>query len=68
MYSIYLFLDFKTPLFLVLVSLTQLVWTMHNICKVWGSSPDHHKKKVIAYILTKNKNKRSLHPILNDIV
>jgi len=27
------------------VSLTQLVKTMHNICKVWGSNPDHHQKK-----------------------
>ena len=32
----------------VLVSLAQLVWTMHNICKVRGSNPGHHKKiKVI---------------------
>jgi hypothetical protein len=30
---------------IVLVSLTQLVWTMHKICKVWGSNPGHHKKK-----------------------
>ena len=29
----------------VLVSITQLVWTMHNICKVRGSNPDHHQKK-----------------------
>ena len=29
----------------VLVSLAQLVRTMHNICKVWGSNLDHHKKK-----------------------
>ena len=29
----------------VLVSLTQWVGTMHNICKVWGLKPDHHKKK-----------------------
>ena len=29
----------------VLVNLTQLVRTMHNICKVWGSNLSHHKKK-----------------------
>ena len=29
----------------VFVSLAQLVWTMHNICKVYGSNPDHKKKK-----------------------
>jgi len=34
-------------LFFVLVSLTQLVWTMHNICKVRGSNPGHHKKKTM---------------------
>jgi len=27
------------------MSLTQLVGIMHNICKVWGSNPGHHKKK-----------------------
>ena len=30
----------------VLVSLTQLVRTMHNICKVRGSNIGHHKKKM----------------------
>jgi len=29
----------------VLVSLAQLVRTMHNICKVRGSNPGHHQKK-----------------------
>jgi hypothetical protein len=29
----------------VLVSLTQLVWTMHKICKVWGSNLSHHQKQ-----------------------
>jgi len=29
----------------VLVSLAQLVRTIHNICKVRGSNPDHHQKK-----------------------
>jgi uncharacterized membrane protein len=29
----------------ILVSLAQLVWTMHKICKVRGSNPDHHQKK-----------------------
>jgi hypothetical protein len=24
-----------------------LVRTMHKICKVWGSNPGHHQKKVI---------------------
>ena len=33
------------PPLVVLVSLAQLVWTMHNICKVQGSNPEHHKKK-----------------------
>jgi len=28
----------------VIVSLAQFVWTMHKICKVWGSNPDHHQK------------------------
>jgi len=39
----------------VLVSLTQLVWTMHNKCKVQGLNPDHHKKKISIekYILKK---------------
>ena len=31
--------------FLDVFSLTQLVWTMHNICKVRGSNLDHHKKR-----------------------
>jgi len=31
----------------VLVSLAQLVWTMHNICKVRGSNPDHHQKQIM---------------------
>jgi len=34
-------------IFYVLVSLAQLVWTMHNICKVRGSNPGHQKKKII---------------------
>jgi len=29
----------------VLVSLTQLVETIHNICKVRGSNLNHHKKR-----------------------
>jgi len=32
------------------VSLAQLVGTMHNICKVRGSNPDHHKEKKILGI------------------
>jgi len=28
------------------VSLAQLVRTMHNICKIWGSNSKHHKKKM----------------------
>ena len=27
------------------VRIAQLIRTMHNICKVWGSNPGHHKKK-----------------------
>jgi len=30
----------------VLVSLAQLVWTMHKICKVRGSNSGHQKKKI----------------------
>jgi len=29
----------------LIVSLAQLVGTMHNICKVRGSNPGHHQKK-----------------------
>ena len=29
----------------VLVSLTQLVGTLHNICRIRGPNPEHHKKK-----------------------
>ena len=31
------------------LSLAQLVWIMHNICKVWGSNPEHHQKKSLIY-------------------
>ena len=31
----------------ILVSLVQFVGIIHNICKVWGSNLDHHKKKKI---------------------
>ena len=34
-----------THIVFVHVSLTQLVWTMHKICKVRGSNLDHHQKK-----------------------
>ena len=34
----------------VLANLVQLVWTMHNICKVRGSNPDHQKKKKIENV------------------
>jgi len=30
---------------MVIVSLAQLIWTMHKICKVWGSNPRPQKKK-----------------------
>ena len=33
----------------VLVSLSELVWTMHNICKVWSSNLDHKKKCISAF-------------------
>jgi len=39
------FLIFLEWMVKVLVSIALLVWTMHNICKARGSSPDHHKKK-----------------------
>ena len=52
----FIFIPKSKPLFklldafiIVLVSLTQLTQTMHNICKVWGSNFNHHKKKCIYY-------------------
>jgi len=36
----------------VFVSLTQLVGTMHNICKVRSSNPDHHKKYQLMNMTT----------------
>jgi hypothetical protein len=36
---------YKSKVTPVLVSLAQLVWTVHNICKVRGSNPGHHQKK-----------------------
>jgi len=45
----YFFLCFK--LFpIVLVSIAQLVWTMHKICKVRDSNPGHHQKKLFPII------------------
>jgi len=40
---------------IVFMSLAQLVWTMHNICKVWGSSSDYHKKIIKINILIQTK-------------
>jgi len=37
----------------VLVSLVQLVRTMHNICKVRNSNSGHHKKKINALNILK---------------
>jgi hypothetical protein len=37
----------------VLVSIAQLVWTMHNICKVRGSNLGHHQKKETSYLFKK---------------
>jgi len=37
----------------VLMSLTQLLGTMHNICKVQGSIPDHQKKKKQISVLSR---------------
>ena len=31
----------------VLVNLAQLVGIMHRMCKVWGSNPNYHKKKMV---------------------
>jgi len=31
----------------------RLVWTMHNICKLWGSNPGHHKNKKVCTIVKK---------------
>jgi len=33
------------------VNLTQLIETIHNICKVQGSNIDHHTKKQLVVIL-----------------
>jgi len=41
-FEFYILLEEKQTVF---VSLTQLVWTMHKICKVRGSNPDHHQKR-----------------------
>jgi len=38
------------------MSLAQLVWTMHNICKVRGSNPGHHQRQVNK-IFPQNKKK-----------
>ena len=37
-------LSFNYTFFFVLVSLTQLVWTMHKICKVRGLNPGYYQK------------------------
>lgn len=39
-----LFLVFRNKLS-VLVNLAQLIWTMHNVCKIRGSNPGYQKKK-----------------------
>jgi len=53
------FIHYKENKSFVLVTLTQLVGTMHNICKVLDSNPDHHKKKnqVIYYYSDANWKK-----------
>jgi hypothetical protein len=33
------------------MNLTQLVRTMHNICKFRGSNPNHHKKRQLKMII-----------------
>jgi len=42
-----------------LVSIIQLVWTMHNICKVRGSNPATTKKKIndklVVFFLKRKK-------------
>jgi hypothetical protein len=48
----------------VLVSLAQLVGTMHNICKVRGSNPRHHQKKNPWIINFYNKMVFKVTPIL----
>jgi len=42
----------------VSANLAQLVRTMHNICKVWGSNPGHYqkKKKGIMDFITKTRS------------
>jgi len=48
--SFFLIVDSNQLVMFVLVSLTRLIETMYNICKVWDSKPDHHKKKSISNV------------------
>jgi hypothetical protein len=51
----------RTP-YHVLVSLAQLIGTMHNICKVWGLNSGHTKKKTYSISLcSTNKGHMVLH-------
>lgn len=48
---------------IVLVSLSQMIGTMHNICKVHGSNFGHHKKKNIIHIaIVLSRQKQFLRP------
>jgi len=38
-------------LFFFSVNSTQLVRTIHNICKVRGLNPEHHQKRVFFFLL-----------------
>jgi len=38
------------------MSLTQLIKTIHNICKVWGSNPNTTKKYHLFFFVKKKKN------------
>ncbi|AES79901.1 hypothetical protein MTR_7g074470 [Medicago truncatula] len=52
----------------VLVSLAQLVRTMHNICKVRGSNPDHHRKKMIMSFKSIKLKKLRIYYLLLPLV
>jgi len=47
------------------VSLAQLIRTVHNICKVWSSNPEHHKKK--DFLLRKIDEVKSISRIFDPL-
>ena len=56
---------------IVIASLSQLIWTMHNICKIRGSNLRHKKKKISMTLyglhsITKDYIKYSFNRIINQ--